>query len=697
MAVNLSPIGGVAGQFFDNNGDPLTGGKIYTYAAGTTTPQVTYTSSTGGTPHANPIILDAAGRVPGGEIWLSDGLQYKFILKTSSDVQIASYDNLSGINSNIVGYAAKSEVQTATAGQTVFTLTTIDYQPGTNTLSVFIDGVNQYAGDSYVETNSTTVTFSAGLHVGAEVKFTTTDILNNGAINAAAVAYDPPFSNSVATTAENKFAEVISVKDFGAVGDGIADDTAALVAAFSAAASRQVVGVSGEIYRFTSALNIYAGDFNGQGCTLRKDFAGTGIVVTGGSIYTYLRNFTLDTSVAQTATDYSAAASDHGINVTNTRVEIYSVTCRGHKGAGFYLNQTAPNMNKSKYLNIAANTNSLAGCYMTGNYPTADDMSVWEFNGRFQSNFGYGLFATTTCPLRNVDMWLYCEANFQGAAASGLTTSGGADFGRIRNSRIWAYVEQTTVCNELILRADCSGNYVQSVRANADEDYNGNNLWFWSSGKLANPYAVTPRQITLPGFIAPTARINVDGEYCRVLVSGNGGDFGSVEGYGGAGGLQQLRLLSADASTHAGVYNGGLDQNAAFEKHGAFTRQYANFNSVVPVGNQIKITVDVSDIVPRQGTGLLDIYLAANTDNNTARYYHKAFLAFSSRNGTTSSAWDTVETVQASAGFTLNSVTVSGLQAVLLYDLNAAIVGVSGYVLCHGSQGYMTSAVLSAP
>ena len=34
-------------QFFDANGNPLAGGKVYTYAAGTTTPIVTYTDSTG--------------------------------------------------------------------------------------------------------------------------------------------------------------------------------------------------------------------------------------------------------------------------------------------------------------------------------------------------------------------------------------------------------------------------------------------------------------------------------------------------------------------------------------------------------------------------------------------------------------------------------------------------------------------------
>lgn len=98
MPVNLSPVGGAASQFFDNNGVILSGGKIYTYAAGTTTPQTTYTSSSGGTAHSNPIILNSAGRVPGGEIWLTAGLSYKFSVYTASNVLIATYDNISGIN-----------------------------------------------------------------------------------------------------------------------------------------------------------------------------------------------------------------------------------------------------------------------------------------------------------------------------------------------------------------------------------------------------------------------------------------------------------------------------------------------------------------------------------------------------------------------------------------------------------------------
>lgn len=99
MAVNLSPVGGVAAQFFTNTGAVLTGGKLYTYAAGTTTPQTTYTTSTGTVAWTNPIVLDAAGRLPNsGETWVTAGVSYKFVLTDANDVLIATWDNLVGIN-----------------------------------------------------------------------------------------------------------------------------------------------------------------------------------------------------------------------------------------------------------------------------------------------------------------------------------------------------------------------------------------------------------------------------------------------------------------------------------------------------------------------------------------------------------------------------------------------------------------------
>lgn len=94
--VVFSLFAGAGAQFFTANGDPLSGGLLYSYAAGTTAPQTTYTDSTGGTAHSNPIVLDSSGRVPSGEIWLTSSLIYKFVLRTSAGVLIGTYDNIQG-------------------------------------------------------------------------------------------------------------------------------------------------------------------------------------------------------------------------------------------------------------------------------------------------------------------------------------------------------------------------------------------------------------------------------------------------------------------------------------------------------------------------------------------------------------------------------------------------------------------------
>jgi hypothetical protein len=136
MTVSISLFAGIGAQFFTDDGVPLAGGLIYSYAAGTTTPKTTYTSSLGTVAHTNPIILNSAGRVPSGEIWLTLG-GYKFILATSTNVTIATYDNVFSVagDFNLVANF------TGTGAQTAFSLLTAPISE--NSTQIYINGVYQ--------------------------------------------------------------------------------------------------------------------------------------------------------------------------------------------------------------------------------------------------------------------------------------------------------------------------------------------------------------------------------------------------------------------------------------------------------------------------------------------------------------------------------------------------------------------------
>jgi hypothetical protein len=145
-------------QFIDANGNPLSGGKLYTYVAGTTTPLATYTTYAGNIANTNPVILDAAGRA---SVWLGAG-SYKFVLKDSSDVLIYTTDNI--VNA---GLGPMQPAVVATLGQTVFTV--LPYTMGGSAI-VARNGLVQEYNVDYTETNSTTITFVApGLSSGDRV------------------------------------------------------------------------------------------------------------------------------------------------------------------------------------------------------------------------------------------------------------------------------------------------------------------------------------------------------------------------------------------------------------------------------------------------------------------------------------------------------------------------------------------------
>jgi len=212
MAVNLSFIGGAGWQFFDDNGVILSGGKIYTYAAGTTTPLATYTSRTGLTANTNPIVLDAYGRTP-EQVWSTEGLLYKYVVAKSNDVVLRTWDNIGGsvVASNLAADLAASS-------------------------------------------------------------------------GSSLVGYLPEGTGAVATTVQAKLRESVSVKDFGAVGDGVTDDTVALIAAAAALQNGQTLDFVGGTYLISYQGAAYSSvygnvvmefnalsdaTFNGNGATIK--------------------------------------------------------------------------------------------------------------------------------------------------------------------------------------------------------------------------------------------------------------------------------------------------------------------------------------------------------------------------------------------------------------------------------------------
>lgn len=163
-------------QFFDANGAPLVGGKLYSFAAGTTTPLPTYTSASGLVANSNPVILDSRGEAA---VWLADS-SYKLKLTSATDVEIWTVDNIDVISA----------------------LTTLAAPNG-----------------------------------------------------SSLVGYVQAGTGAVTTTVQARLRQLLSVKDFGAVGDGITDDTVAIQAALNAGTSRSVYFPAGT-YRISASLLI---------------------------------------------------------------------------------------------------------------------------------------------------------------------------------------------------------------------------------------------------------------------------------------------------------------------------------------------------------------------------------------------------------------------------------------------------------
>ncbi len=106
-------------QFVDpTTGEFLSGGKIYTYLTGTSTPATTYSNAAGSVAHANPIILDSAGSAT---VYLPTEIGYRYVITDSADAVIDTVDgvfgfDIAGLNTRIASYLSTYTVPVTLGG-----------------------------------------------------------------------------------------------------------------------------------------------------------------------------------------------------------------------------------------------------------------------------------------------------------------------------------------------------------------------------------------------------------------------------------------------------------------------------------------------------------------------------------------------------------------------------------------------------
>ncbi|MCC6772636.1 MAG: hypothetical protein IT360_15685 [Gemmatimonadaceae bacterium] len=128
---------------FDDDGDPVPGGKLYTYAAGTSTPLATYSDAALTVANANPVVLDAAGRAT----IFAQPTSYKLTLKNASDVELWTRDN-------VVAYAPYSVDDTidGVAGESL----------AANSIAYLSDGTGGRTAGRWYLADADTAAYSTG-------------------------------------------------------------------------------------------------------------------------------------------------------------------------------------------------------------------------------------------------------------------------------------------------------------------------------------------------------------------------------------------------------------------------------------------------------------------------------------------------------------------------------------------------------
>lgn len=155
-------------QFCDEDGLPLSGGKLYTYISGTVTPQTSY-SDESGTTNTNPITLDAAGRC---DLWLNPALVYTLVLKDSNLNLIKTWDDVAGsaLATDVVTSVNTQTGDVVLASEDIpfTTETSTDWFAGTDVNAALDNIINRV--DTGISAGSVAIADIGGYYTGTSVE-----------------------------------------------------------------------------------------------------------------------------------------------------------------------------------------------------------------------------------------------------------------------------------------------------------------------------------------------------------------------------------------------------------------------------------------------------------------------------------------------------------------------------------------------
>lgn len=186
-------------QFVNTSGAPLSGGLLFTYAGGTSTPLNTYTDATGSTANANPTVLTTLGTAPQG-IFLASATAYKFSLSPPGDVTNTNpIWTVDGITASFNGtMASQNASAVAIVGGTIsgvtITALTLGVSGATSLSTLTVSNHAIFQGN---------VTVNGNLNLGSTSTLNANAIVATGSIEQSATGFGAFFLSNAVTAGQS--------------------------------------------------------------------------------------------------------------------------------------------------------------------------------------------------------------------------------------------------------------------------------------------------------------------------------------------------------------------------------------------------------------------------------------------------------------------------------------------------------------